>query len=108
MVGARLLGVGSSLAHLLEAIDGKIPLHGDLFELLLHGGKIGQLFVGFVRKSDLLLVEAVVVLPEDGDLLEELLILEGQVVGVIAQIGYFLDISESISRLITAFRLESV
>ena len=108
MAGARLLGVGSSLTHLLKAIDSEIPLHGDLFELLLHDGKIGQLFVGFVRKSDLLLVEAVVILPEDGDLLEELLILEGQVVGVIAQIGYFLDISESISRLITVLRLESM
>lgn len=38
----------------------------------------------------LLLVESVVVLPQNGDLLEKLFVFERKMVGAIAQIGYFL------------------
>lgn len=58
-------------------MDRRVSLHGDLLELTLQISKARQLFVGLVGQSKLLLVEAVIVLPKDGDLLEQLLVFEG-------------------------------
>lgn len=77
MSDTGLLSGSSGLANLRKALDRRVSLHGDLLELTLQISKARQLFVGLVGQSKLLLVEAVIVLPKDGDLLEQLLVFEG-------------------------------